>query len=57
MVKLPWTIKIHFKKVKDKEGKAGPFQGWVPEIGGGYQERVKEGGYGGCILYSCMKIE
>jgi hypothetical protein len=32
--------------------------------GGGYQweegrhkERVKDGQYGGCILYSCMEIE
>jgi hypothetical protein len=25
--------------------------------GGGQKEKVKEGKYGGCSLYSCMKIE
>jgi hypothetical protein len=28
---------------------------WVPV--GGHKERVKEGEYGGSILYSCMKME
>jgi hypothetical protein len=31
--------------------------GWYQWEGGGYKERMKEGGYGGYIIYSCMKME
>jgi hypothetical protein len=34
-----------------------PFEGEYQWEGRGHKERVKEGKYGGCILYSCMKIE
>jgi hypothetical protein len=32
-------------------------QGWIAMGGGRHKEEVKEDEYGGCILYSCMKIE
>jgi hypothetical protein len=38
-----------------QEGKTDP-DGYQSEKGG-QKERVKEGEYGGNILYSCMKIE
>jgi hypothetical protein len=35
----------------------GLVSGWEPAGGRQTQDRVNEGEYGGCILYSCMKIE
>jgi hypothetical protein len=45
-----------FKKTinKRQEGETGPVQGYAS---GRYKERVKEGKFGGNILYSCTKIE
>jgi hypothetical protein len=43
--------------MQDRKVKTIPVQGWVPVGGGGQKEKVKEGKYGGCTLYSCMKIE
>jgi hypothetical protein len=40
--------------MKDKKVLSG---GGYPRKGGGHKERVKEGKYGGCILYACMKIK
>jgi hypothetical protein len=45
------------KKKKDRKIKlflSGDVYQWEE---GGNKERVNEGEYGGCILYSCVKIE
>jgi hypothetical protein len=43
-------------KNEGQEGKTGSVWGLAPVGGGGYQERVWEGEYGGNIMYSCMKM-
>jgi hypothetical protein len=43
--------------MKDKKVKQLLSGGCVPVEGGGHKERVREGKYGGYILYSHMKIE
>jgi hypothetical protein len=40
-----------------QEEKTGPFWEWVPESGEGVKKGRKEGKYGRCVLYSCMKTE
>jgi hypothetical protein len=53
----PLNYQYILKKNKEQKGKTSPFQGWEPVRGGGHKERVNKGKCGGCILYSCMKIE
>jgi hypothetical protein len=43
------------KKIEGQEDKIGLVQGWVAR--GRHKERVNEGKYSGCILYSYVKIE
>jgi hypothetical protein len=45
------------RKNEGQEGKAGPFQEWVPVRGGRTEGKVNKDEYGVCISYSCMKIE
>jgi diphthamide synthase subunit DPH2 len=51
---IPKSSKI-LKVRKIKQVLSG--DGYQCVCGRGHKERVKEGEYGGCILYSCMKIE
>jgi hypothetical protein len=44
-------------KNEGQEGKTGLFWGWYQWEVGGHKERVNEGEYDGCILYSYMKTE
>jgi hypothetical protein len=43
--------------MKDREVKQALSGYWEQWEGGGHKESMKEGKYGGSILYSCMKIE
>jgi hypothetical protein len=52
--KLLWTMNIHFKN-EEQDYKTGLIQGWL--LVGGWTNRVKEGEFGQCTLYSCMKIK
>jgi hypothetical protein len=55
---LELSLNTQFKKNEEQEGKKDLFHGWVPVfVGGGHKERENEGLYGGCVLYSYMKIE
>jgi hypothetical protein len=45
------------KENEEQEDEIGLFCRWVPVEGGGHKERVNEGEYSRCILYSYMKIE
>jgi hypothetical protein len=50
----PWTINVHFKKMRDRRIKwvfSGEKYQWK---GGRHKVRVNEGEYSGCILYSSM---
>jgi hypothetical protein len=40
-----------------KDKKVEQVFSWYQWEGGGHKEKVKDGKYGGCILYLCMKIE
>jgi hypothetical protein len=48
---------FYTKKNEGEEGKIGLFWECVPVGDGGHKERVNEGEYSRCILYSYMKIE
>jgi hypothetical protein len=43
--------------MKDRKVKQILSEGWYQLEQGGHKERVKEGKYGGNIIYSCMKME
>jgi hypothetical protein len=41
---------------RSQKGKTGPVWGFIVLERGKYKEKVQEGGYGGDIMYSCMKM-
>jgi hypothetical protein len=43
--------------MKDRKVKQVLSGGWYQQDRGKHKGRVKEGEYGGCIMYSCMKME
>jgi hypothetical protein len=45
------------KKLKDRKVTSGPVRGGYQWEGGKYLAKVKESDYGGCTLYTHMKIE
>jgi hypothetical protein len=46
---------MFFLKKEGQEVKACPLWGGWQWEGGRHKKRMKEGEYGGCILYSCIK--
>jgi hypothetical protein len=54
--KTPLDYQYTLKKNEGLEGKTGLFWRWVT-MGRENKERGNESEYGGCILYSYMKIE
>jgi hypothetical protein len=53
----PFNYQYTLLKNEGQEGKTCLFWGLVPVRRRRHKERMKEGKYGGCTLYSCMKIE